>query len=136
MTSGYSGKPLEQKLGLKTGQKAYIHKSPKKYSTFLNSVPDGLTWLKYDDDESADFIHFFANERIILEAEIPFLKNKLRKSGMLWISWPKKSSKLFIDITEDTLREILLPIGLVDIKVCAVNQDWSGLKFMWRKELR
>ncbi|MEK1860731.1 MAG: DUF3052 domain-containing protein, partial [Rhizobium leguminosarum] len=83
-----------------------------------------------------DYVHLFTTERAALDAIAPALFRVLRPDGMVWISWPKKSSRVPTDITEDVLREVLLPMGLVDIKVCAVDEIWSGLKFVIRKELR
>jgi hypothetical protein len=138
MTAGYSGTPLARKLGLKPGQTA-----------LLINVPDGLAEISRFEgfatvervfpkapDRQFDYIHVFETHRVALEEMAAALFRVIRPDGMVWISWPKKSSKVATSITEDTLREILLPTGLVDVKVCAVNETWSGLKFMIRKELR
>ncbi|WP_183825702.1 hypothetical protein [Rhizobium sp. BK377] len=138
MTAGYTGTPLTRKLGLKPGQAA-----------LLLNVPDGLAEigefegfaavervLPTASDRQFDYIHVFETRRVALEEMMGALIRVVRPDGMVWISWPKKSSKLPTSLTEDALREILLPTGLVDVKVCAIDDLWSGLKFMIRRELR
>ncbi len=126
---GYSGKPLHQKLGLKPGMTwAAIH-TPGHY----NDLVAGATDVVFIDGGDADFVHLFCATRSVLEAEINAALARVRPGGMLWISWPKTSSKLFVDLTEDQLRDVVLPRQWVDIKVCAVDADWSGLKFVRRK---
>ncbi|MBB3133574.1 hypothetical protein FHS26_001278 [Rhizobium pisi] len=137
-TAGYSGTPLARKLGLVRGQVAALLGVPKMIED-INGF-DGFASVVHALPEMPqrvfDYVHLFATERAALEAVAPALFRALRPDGMIWISWPKKSSRMPTDITEDVLREILLPTGLVDVKVCAVDEVWSGLKFVIRKELR
>ena len=133
--AGYSGTPLLKKLGIKAAMRlAFVHE-PEDYLILLGALPDGVQILDIITGD-LDFIHAFYKERAEFEAEYPALKNALRKDGMLWISWPKKASKIKTDITEDVIRDVALPMGLVDVKVCAVNETWSGLKLMIRRENR
>jgi len=138
MTAGYSGTPLIRKLGLKQGQVALLINVPDElteidgfegFASVERSLPTGSC-------RQFDYIHVFETQRTALEEMATGLIQAIRHDGMVWISWPKKSSKVPTSITEDALREILLPTGLVDVKVCAVDETWSGLKFMIRKELR
>lgn len=138
--SGYSGTPLPQKLGLKDGQRVLFLDLPeslgelaasKNFSEMRRTGWDGLA-----EAEGFDFVHGFTSSRAVLEdATKPFL-HAIRRDGMVWISWPKKASKVPTDITEDVIREVLLPVGLVDVKVAAIDAVWSGLKLVIRKELR
>ena len=135
MSSGYSNKPLSAKLGIKEGFKIYLKNAPANYFDLLYPVPENID-VKERISNELDFIHYFVKEKKELQKEIIKLKKKIKKDGMIWISWPKKSSKIPTDITEATIRKIILPIGLVDIKVCAVDEIWSGLKLVIRKKLR
>ncbi|MBX4908737.1 MULTISPECIES: DUF3052 domain-containing protein [Rhizobium] len=137
-TASYSGTPLARKLGLAHGQAAALLDVPETiedivgfagFASVVRVLPETLL-------RAFDYVHLFVTERMVLEAAAPTLLRVLKPDGMIWISWPKKSSRVPTDITEDVLREILLPTGLVDIKVCAVDGTWSGLKFVIRKELR
>ena len=131
MTAGYSGAPLARKLGLKAGMRAAAIGAPKHYAELLGELPDRVKIsprLRTD----LDFVHAFFREAGDLAAAFPRLKSSLSKSGMLWISWPKKTSSLARDLNESIVREIGLDGGLVDVKVCAVDDDWSGLKFVYR----
>lgn len=136
--SGYSGTPLDRKLGLKAGMRVLFVGLPDHLAD-LRSV-DGLaavvTGWPPAEARRFDYIHIFEVNRAALEALVPRLLACLEADGMIWISWPKKASKMPTSITEDVLREIFLPTGLVDVKVCAVDETWSGLKFVIRKELR
>ncbi|MBY2938556.1 DUF3052 domain-containing protein [Rhizobium leguminosarum] len=137
-TAGYSGTPLARKLGLAEGQAAALLGIPETIGE-INGF-DGFASVVHTLPETPqpafDYVHLFTIERAALEAIAPALFLVLRPDGMVWISWPKKSSRVSTDITEDVLREVLLPTGLVDVKVCAVDEVWSGLKFVIRKELR
>jgi len=128
--AGYSGTPLLKKLGIKSGNKMIIINEPPAYWDWLSPLPEGVN-VKARLGE-ADFIHLFVKEKKIFETE--FVKNKklLKRDGMFWISWPKKSSKVLSDLDETIIREFGLKNGLVDVKVCAVDETWSGLKFMFR----
>lgn len=132
-TAGYSGKPLSQKLGLKAGQRVRLVHTPADYWTLCGFDAGELTLIARSN-QAFDFGHVFATARAELERELPALTAALDRGGMLWVSWPKKASKVPTDIGEDTLRELILPLGLVDVKVCAVTEVWSGLKFLRRRE--
>ncbi|EJT04390.1 hypothetical protein [Rhizobium sp. CCGE 510] len=137
-TTGYSGTTLAKKLGLARGQAAALLGVPETIGEICGF--DGFASVAVALPETPwrafDYMHLFTSERATLEALASALFRVLRPNGILWISWPKKSSRMPTDITEDVLREILLPTGLVDVKVCAVDEVWSGLKFVIRKELR
>ena len=140
--TGYSGTPLPQKLGLKDGQRVLFIDLPDELFKQLFSAANFAETAEIKWDRLArepfeyDVIHAFTTSRAVLEANAAHLIKKLDRNGMIWISWPKKASKVPTDITEDTIREVVLPIGLVDVKVAAVSEIWSGLKLMIRKELR
>lgn len=133
--AGYSGTPLAKKLGYKPGFRAYLKNPPADYSELVAPLPDGITLSKRLTGQF-DMVHFFTKSRVELAGELPKLMTKLTNGGMVWVSWPKKASKVPTDITEDTIREIALPLGLVDVKVCAVDEVWSGLKLVVRKANR
>jgi hypothetical protein len=127
MASGYSGTPLAKKLGIKEGFKIALFNQPDYYFKLFIDLPD----VKIVSGKSTvDFIHYFVKEEKQLLKEISKLINQIEQNGMIWISWPKKSSKVETDITEDVIRNIALENGLVDIKVCAVDETWSGLKLV------
>ena len=128
-TAGYSGKPLWQKLGLKPGMTCLPRNPPAPYETLV----EGAESIDFVEKGPADLVHLFCSMRAELDAGIGPALDAVAPGGMLWVSWPKKSSALFRDLTEDGLREVILPTGWVDMKVCAVDADWSGLKFMRRK---
>ena len=129
-THGYSGKPLFQKLGLKPGMTCLPLKAPMDYETLVAGA-EGVRFLKRG--AVADLVHLFCADRRALDGNIERALGYVGDKGMLWVSWPKKSSKLFRDLTEDDLRTVILPTGWVDVKVCAVDADWSGLKFLRHK---
>ena len=135
MTTGYSGTPLIRKLGIKPGQTILILNPPDDYAATLGDMPDGVTQAEALDGP-LDFIQFFTKERVELEEYFEGLKTALRPDGTLWISWPKKASKLSSDLDGNRVREIGLAHGLVDVKVAAVDAVWSGLKFVYRLEDR
>ncbi|NNU65177.1 DUF3052 domain-containing protein [Rhizobium sp. WYCCWR 11152] len=137
-TAGYSGTPLVRKLGLAHGQAAALLGIPETIVAIngFDGFASVVRALPETPQRMFDYVHLFTTERAALEAAALALFHALRRDGMVWISWPKKSSRVPTDITEDVLREVLLPIGLVDVKVCAVDEIWSGLKFVIRKELR
>lgn len=136
--AGYSGTPLVRKLGLASGQTAALLDVPETIEDIhgFDGFASVVRRLPEVPRRAFDYVHLFVTERAALEAAASALFHVLRPEGMVWISWPKKSSRVATDITEDVLREILLPSGLVDVKVCAVDEIWSGLKFVIRKELR
>jgi hypothetical protein len=135
MSAGYSGTPLIKKLGLKPGHHIIILNPPDDYAITLGPLPDAVTQAEALAGP-LDFIHFFATERGELETEFPNLKAALAYDGMLWISWPKKASKVPTDLDENIIRDIGLSNGLVDVKVAAIDAVWSGLKFVFRLENR
>tara|TARA_B100001179_G_C18519862_1_gene372285 strand:- start:176 stop:580 length:405 start_codon:yes stop_codon:yes gene_type:complete len=128
-THGYSGKPLYQKLGMKPGMRVLPINPPSHYHELI----DGAEGVEFVSAGPAEMVHLFCANRGELEASVGLALGQVVEGGMLWISWPKKSSKLFVDLTEDDLRTLVLPTGWVDVKVCAVDADWSALKFLKRK---
>lgn len=132
MVHGYSGTPLAKKLGIKAGSSLYVWNSPQDYLSFFTDFPVEVTFMKKIHSESLDLIHAFFTDQKGMEHQAPLLKNGLKKNGMLWVSWPKGSSTIPTDLKREPIREHFLSIGLVDVKVAAINQDWSGLKFMYR----
>ena len=135
MSAGYSPRPLFKKLGIKDGMKVRFINQPENYFDLLNGWPENVEVLK-SNETLADFIHLFVKSSSELNAQLPILKDQIAKNGMIWISWYKKSSKIPTDVTEDVIRNLALSMGLVDVKVCAVDEKWSGLKIVWRKENR
>ncbi len=135
MTAGYSGTPLLQKLGIKPKTRIRFINEPAHLAELLGPLPPDCTLVE-SRATAVDFIHCFVTQKPRLLALLPGLMNKLARDGMIWISWPKKASKVQTDITEDVVREIALPLGLVDVKVCAIDEIWSGLKLVIRKEIR
>ena len=131
--AGYSGRPLFKKLGIKEGSRWLVVHPPENYLEILG--PDYPSVFEAEEPPF-DGVHIFASTRAILEEEVNRFKDLIEKDGMIWISWYKRASKIETDVTEDVVRAIVLPLGLVDIKVCAVDDLWSGLKVVWRKELR
>ena len=136
--SGYSGTPLPKKLGLKPELAALFVGLPPELEHLTSNLLSAAKVPSLEDATGSDldYIHVFETERGRLEDHASRLRFMLNASGMLWISWPKKASKVSTTITEDVLRTVLLPTGLVDVKVCAINEIWSGLKFVLRRELR
>ena len=129
---GYSGKPLIDKLGLKPGGVLCAIGAPSYYRELIDPLPDGAK-VKTALDAKAAIIHLFVADTAALKAKIKAMVSALPLGAALWISWPKKSSEHFVDLTEDGIRKLVLPTGLVDVKVAAVDEDWSGLKFLRRK---
>jgi hypothetical protein len=133
--AGYSGTPLVAKLGIKPGFEVHAPGAPDDYLTLVNPLPDGVK-IAPRLSGNTDVVHIFTVRRANLAAALRSYRTKLKPNAAVWVSWPKKSSKVPTDITEDTIREVALPLGFVDIKVCAVTDVWSGLKLVVRKELR
>ena len=132
---GYSGTPLAKKLGLKPGFRVKTKNAPANYQKLLRPIPNGVQFsTRFRSD--IDVCHLFTNRRQELSRSLKQFRDQMKPDGMIWISWPKKSSGVPSEVTEDTVRELALPIGLVDVKVCAVDETWSGLKLVIRKELR
>jgi hypothetical protein len=132
--AGYSGTPLARKLGIKPGSAIFVVAAPGHYDELLAPLPEGVKRVRKID--AADVAHFFETSRARMDKDLRAAVSKMQQDAAIWISWPKKAAKLATDITEDTVREVALPLGLVDIKVCAVDETWSGLKLVIRKELR
>ena len=133
--AGYSGTPLPQKLGIKPAMEVVVINAPDNYRELLGKLPTGVTFKKRFGTGS-NFIHLFTKSRSELAKQLKDLRKRIAENGVVWISWPKKSSGVATDITEDVIRDVALPIGFVDIKVCAVDETWSGLKLMIRKTNR
>lgn len=133
--AGYSGTPLVRKLGLKPGMRLAILNPPQGYDSTLGPLPDGVKRLK-GLGKQMDFVHFFSKSRRELAPRFPKLRSALAYDGILWISWPKKASKVATDLDENVIRALGLAAGLVDVKVAAVDEVWSGLKFVYRLEDR
>jgi hypothetical protein len=135
MPAGYSGTPLIKKLGIKSGYTIAILNPPADYDQTLGELPHDVTQAD-TLNETLDFVHFFTKDRAELEAEFPHLKAALKPNGMLWVSWPKKASKVPTDVSDSVVRDIGLANGLVDVKVAAIDATWSGLKFVYRLQDR
>lgn len=128
-TAGYSHRSLREKLGLRAGMRVCFVDAPTSYRSLLGPLPEGVLV-----DETLrgrkDFIHFFTDRESRLASRLPALGRALRPAGMLWVSWPKRASGVSTDLTEDVVRRLALGNGLVDVKVCAVDETWSGLKLV------
>lgn len=135
MAAGYSGTPLPRKLGLADGMTVAYLDAPDHFETLLVPEPTGLT-VRATARGRLDLAVLFVVSAAQLRRRLGPTGRAIYPSGMLWIAWPKKSSRVTTDITEDTVREVALPTGLVDTKVCAIDETWSGLRLQWRKELR
>ena len=132
MTAGYSGTPLPKKLGIQDGMRVALLHAPEGFEELLGGpVQHGL---KKTDD--VDLAVGFITERSHFEKNWPWLSKTLAPNGVFWVAWPKKASKVPTDMSEDAIREVVLPSGWVDVKVCAIDDTWSGLKLVLRKELR
>jgi hypothetical protein len=132
---GYSGTPLVKKLGIKAGSSVLIVGAPENYLQFLEPLPADVTFAKRLSP-AVNIAHLFTNKKDELIKHLDSFRNVLDPEAVIWVSWPKKASKVATEITEDTIRRIALPLGLVDVKVCAVTEVWSGLKLVVRKGLR
>lgn len=135
MTAGYSGTPLPQKLGIKPGLAVVTINAPTNYRRLLDTIPEGVTFSDRLKPDSS-FVHIFIKKRSELERRLAVLREKIADTGTVWISWPKKSSGVPTDVTEDVVRAVALPLGFVDVKVCAIDETWSGLKLMVRRKDR
>ena len=137
MSTGYSGTPLAKKLGMKEGMSVLTVNAPGDYLDLVALLPDGVEIIEETQAGSlrsdVDIVHLFTNSRDELFGELARLRNVIRQDGAIWVSWYKKAAKLPTEITEDTVREAAFPLGLVDVKVCAVDEKWSGLKVVIRK---
>ena len=133
--AGYSGTPLRAKLGIKAGFAVHVKGAPPGYLALLEPLPERVTFVSRLSS-STDLVHSFSTRKSELAKLLTACRSKLDPTAVLWVSWPKKSAKVPTDITEDTIRELALPLGFVDVKVCAVTGVWSGLKLVVRKDLR
>jgi hypothetical protein len=130
-TAGYSGTSLAKKLGLKNNFKIKLVNQPKYYFKLFVDLPPDMKVVK-DAKTKKDFIHYFTKSAAQLKKDFKTLRNEIEQDGMIWISWPKKAAKIETDVDENLVRDTGLKNGLVDVKVCAVDEIWSGLKFMIR----
>ncbi len=133
--AGYSGTPLSKKLGIKPGSRVRTSRAPDNYASLLAPIPDDVI-LSPSIRSNIDIWHQFTKSHADLESRLPRMIRAIHPDGVIWVSWPKKSSGVASTVSEDTIRELALPLGLVDVKVCAVDEIWSGLKLVIRKELR
>jgi hypothetical protein len=135
MAAGYSGTPLSTKLGIKPGHAIHAIAAPPDYRALLAPLPGDVTFTPRLSS-GVDVVHLFVTAASKLEAAIPRIRKQMRADAVVWVSWPKKSAPVKTDVTEDVVRAVALPTGLVDVKVCAVDDVWSGLKLVVRKALR
>jgi len=135
MPAGYSGTPLAKKLGITAGSTVALLAEPADFRGLLDPIPDGVEF-RTSLRGHADVVVFFTLKRSEFEQRIATAGRTIFPAGGLWIAWPKRASKVPTDMTEDVVREVALPLGLVDNKVCAIDDVWSGLRVVWRKELR
>ena len=133
--AGYSGTPLRSKLGIKAGFAVHVKNAPTGYLELLEPLPEGVTFVARLSS-TTDLVHGFSARKSELTTFLKTCRSKVDPTAIIWVSWPKKSAKVPTDITEDTIRELALPLGFVDVKVCAVTDVWSGLKLVVRKKLR
>lgn len=134
-STGYSGTPLAKKLGYKQAMSVVIVGAPAEYLSWLTPLPLEISFSNRVS-AATDLVHLFLTERAELAKQLASLRKKLKPDAAVWVSWPKKASKVPTSITEDVIREEALPLGFVDVKVCAVNEIWSGLRLVVRKALR
>ncbi|QDP19169.1 DUF3052 family protein [Sphingomonas xanthus] len=135
MSAGYSETPLAKKLNLRDGQRVWFSGMPESIADEIAEYALELTFVG-NPAEGIDATHLFVTERADLEAKLPALRHQIESNGQIWVSWPKKAANMPTDMTEDVIREVALPLGLVDTKVCAIDDVWSALKLVIRKELR
>ena len=139
ITAGYSGTPLSKKLGIKSGQQIWLIAAPDHYIEYLQPLPDGVKLLRLanpTEHHQVGMVHLFTSQQGELQRKLQQLRRSLDPIVPVWVSWPKKSSGVQSNVSEDTIRQAALPLGYVDIKVCAVDATWSALKLVVRKELR
>lgn len=134
-TAGYSGTPLARKLGITRGTRLLARQAPDQYRIWLEPLPSNVIFARRLS-AAIDVIHLFVTQKSTLQRELDALRTSIRPDAAVWVSWPKKTAKLPTDITEHTIRELALPLGFVDVKICAVTEIWSGLKLVIRKALR
>lgn len=133
--AGYSGTPLAKKLNLRDGMRVWFDAMPEAVADEIDEYALDLRFVD-DPAKGIDAAHIFVTERAVLAQRLPALRDQIASDGQVWVSWSKQAAKVQTDVTEDTVREIALPLGFVDTKVCAIDEIWSGLKLVIRKELR
>ena len=135
MTAGYSGTPLPRKLGIKPEHRLALVEAPEGFDATLGELPEAVE-VRRSARGRADVLVYFTKSRAAFARRLPALARAVFPDGGLWIAWPKRASKVPTDMTEDVVREVALPLGLVDNKVCAIDETWSGLRVVWRREHR
>jgi hypothetical protein len=136
VSTGYSGTPLAKKLGFKAGSVAFTIAAPREYRDWLAPIPKDVTFAAKPPKDGGDIVHLFVASLADLNRDLPKARAAMKADGTLWVSWYKKAAKIPTDVTEDEVRRLALAIDLVDVKVCAVTDIWSGLKLVVRKHLR
>lgn len=136
VTSGYSGTPLATKLGIKEGATLLVTGDPGYFDEIVAPLPPGVIMRRKVGSGGLDVIVWFVRDRVDLERRIDAMAKAIFPAGGLWIAWPKRASGVATDMTEDVVREVALPLGVVDNKVCAIDETWSGLRLVWRRQLR
>jgi len=131
-TTGYSGTPLAKKLGIKAGFHISLIGEPDGYMGLLKDLPQNINWHKNFDSSNLDMIHIFIVNKEFYTDALSHAKKAIKKNGLIWVSWPKKTSDIPTDVSENIIRSIALEMGLVDVKVCAIDDVWSGLKLVYR----
>ena len=133
--TGYSGRPLAQKLGIRAAMSVTVINEPANYRSLLGQRADGV---EFSDETGSDlrFVHFFTTRRSELKKQLSRLRKKIPDTCTVWVSWPRKPARVPTDVTEDVIRAVALPLGFVDVKVCAIDETWSGLKLMIRRTNR
>lgn len=131
----YSGTPLARKLGIAAGLRVKTWNAPRHYMELLAPIPDDVS-ISSRLRAPVDLWHLFVTSRAQLSRRVEQCMAEIRQSGMIWVSWPKRASGVPTDVTEDVIRDVALPLGLVDVKVCAVDETWSGLKLVIRRSRR
>lgn len=134
-TGGYSGTPLAQKLGLKEDASVLAINAPRNYKKLLEPLPDGVRFVGRVSG-TTDLVHLFTTRKAELQKTLTHLRTRIRPDAAVWVSWPKRAAKVDTDIIEDTIREVAIPMGYVDIKVAAFDDVWSALKLVIQKALR
>jgi hypothetical protein len=132
---GYSGTPLAKKLGIKAGSRVYVENEPVNYLQMVEPLPNDVVFARRLSGK-IDMIHFFSDKAEEIAGKLAMYMDRIVQNGAIWVSWPKKTAKVPTDVTEDVVRALALPLGLVDVKVCAVDETWSGLKLVIRVENR
>jgi hypothetical protein len=133
--AGYSGTPLAQKLGIKPRMTAVLINAPANYRRLLGQITDEVDF-SYRIKNASNFVHIFTTSRTDLQKRLTIIRERVADTGTVWVSWPKRSARVDTDVTEDVIRAAALPLGFVDVKVCAIDETWSGLKLMVRRTNR